>query len=137
MKLTVEKIRSLCTDESFRRGVEYFREGRVHNVRLSSGKVTSVVEGNRIYRVSVKLLRQATDASCTAGRPSEYFDAYKRLIIPFVDSRTGRDHYRDVVRQLRQMKKINWFESEFKELTRFIKEKHARKPAFEDELKKL
>jgi len=73
----------------------------------------------------------------SARYPSEYFDAYKRLIIPFVDSRTGRDHYRDVVRQLRQMKKINWFESEFKELTRFIKEKHARKPAFEDELKKL
>ena len=73
----------------------------------------------------------------SARYPSEYFDAYKQLIIPFVDSRVGRDHYRDVVRELRQMKKINGFESEFNELTRFIKEKHARKPAFQDELKKL
>jgi len=73
-----------------------------------------------------------------SGRyPSEYFDAYKQLIIPFVDSRIGRDHYRDVVRKLRQMKKINEIESEFNELMRFIKEKHVRRPAFQDELKKL
>jgi len=41
------------------------------------------------------------------------------------------------VRELRQMKRINGFESEFIEVTRFIKEKHAKKPAFQDELKKL
>jgi len=78
LKLTVGKIRSLCTDESFRRGVEYFREGRVHNVQLSSGKVTSVVEGNRSYRVSVKLLHQATDASCTC--PYD-FEGYCKHIV--------------------------------------------------------
>jgi hypothetical protein len=55
----------------------------------------------------------------------------------FVDSGTGRDHYRAVVRELRQMKRIDGFEPEFNELAKFIKQKHARKPAFQDELKKL
>lgn len=73
----------------------------------------------------------------SARYPSEYFDAYKQLIIPFVGSRMGRDHYRDVVRELRRMKKINGFKSDFNELMRFIKEEHARKPAFQDELNKL
>jgi hypothetical protein len=73
----------------------------------------------------------------SAKYPSEYFAAYKQLIIPFIDSRMGRDHYRDVVRELRKMKRISGFESEFSELTRHIKEKHARKPAFQDELKKF
>jgi len=73
----------------------------------------------------------------SARYPSEYFEAYKQLIVPLVDSRMGRDHYRDVVRQLKRMKEIRGFESEFNQLKRFIKEKHARKPAFQDELKKL
>jgi len=72
-----------------------------------------------------------------ARYPSEYFDTYKRLIIQFSESKTGRDHYREVVRELKRIRRINGFESEFSELTRLIKEKHARKPAFQSELEKL
>lgn len=65
-KLSREKIRSLCTVESYERGLEYLREKRVTNLRLSSDrKATSTVLGSQKYRVEMNLTARDFDASCT------------------------------------------------------------------------
>lgn len=69
--------------------------------------------------------------------PAEYFVAYRDLVVPFAESRTGRYHYKEVASNLRKMRTIKGFESEFDELVRFLKEKHASKPAFQEEIGKI
>ena len=69
--------------------------------------------------------------------PKEYFEAYKKLIIPFSGSRMGRAHYQEIVDYLRQMKKIKGFEKELMELASSLKEKYKNRPAFLDEMKRI
>jgi uncharacterized Zn finger protein len=72
-----------------------------------------------------------------AGRyPREYFSLYKELIPEYMDSGMGREHYRRVVYELRNMKRLG-FEGEFDAFVRKLKDIHSKKPAFLDELKKL
>jgi len=77
LRLTVERIRELCTSESFERGVEYLKDGRVHDIRLSSGTATSIVEGTQSYHITVKL-GQDIEASCTC--PYD-FEGYCKHIV--------------------------------------------------------
>ncbi len=69
--------------------------------------------------------------------PAEYFEVYKDLVVPFAKSRTGRDHYKEVTSTLRKMRSIKGFETEFDQLVRFLKERHANKPAFQEEIDKI
>lgn len=64
-----------------------------------------------------------------------YFEAYRELLIPFADSRMGRAHYREIVKYLKQMKRIKGFEEEFRKLVKLLKDKYANRPAFLDEIK--
>ena len=67
--------------------------------------------------------------------PAIYFQAYQKLIIPFVDSRMGRPHYRTIVKYLKEMKQIKGFEEEFNRLIKLLRTKYANRPAFLDEMK--
>lgn len=67
--------------------------------------------------------------------PKIYFNAYQELIIPFADIKTGRPHYREIVRYLKQMKKIKGFEEEFNKIVSLLETKYANRPAFLDEMK--
>jgi hypothetical protein len=67
--------------------------------------------------------------------PAKYFNAYLESIIPFAESRMGRPHYREIVKYLKQMKKIEGFNEEFGNLVNFLKSKYANRPAFLDEMK--
>ena len=69
--------------------------------------------------------------------PKKYFDAYKELLIPFADSKMGRPHYREIVKYLRQMKRIKGFEEELRKLVKLLKAKYANRPAFLDEIKDI
>jgi uncharacterized Zn finger protein len=51
----MEKIRSLCTEGSFERGLRYFREGRVVRVEFLGDTIKAVVEGTHKYRVTIRL----------------------------------------------------------------------------------
>jgi hypothetical protein len=55
MGLTVEKIRSLCTEDSFKRGLKYFEEGRVKQVDFFGDTITAVVQGAENYRVTIRV----------------------------------------------------------------------------------
>jgi len=67
--------------------------------------------------------------------PRRYFDGYKELLIPFADSKMGRAHYREIVKYLKQMKRIKGLEEEFRRLVQLLKAKYANRPAFLDEIK--
>jgi len=67
--------------------------------------------------------------------PAIYFQAYQKLIIPFADSRMGRPHYREIVKYLKEMKRIKGFEEEFNKLIKLLRTKYANRPAFLDEMK--
>ena len=47
------RIRGLCTVDSFNRGMQYFKEGRVRGLRLSGGVVNAMVQGTRAYKVEI------------------------------------------------------------------------------------
>ena len=98
---TIEQIRKLCTESSFERGIEYFRQGSVRDLEQFGNRIT----------------------------------ATKELLIPFADSKMGRRHYREIVKYLKQMKRIKGFEEEFRKLVRLLKAKYANRPAFLDEIK--
>jgi hypothetical protein len=67
--------------------------------------------------------------------PKEYFTAYRELIVPFADNKTGRSHYQEIAGYLSQMKQINGFANEYRELVNLLKSKYANRPAFLDEMK--
>ena len=69
--------------------------------------------------------------------PKEYFEAYKELIFPFAECRMGREHYREVVSHLKDMKAIEGFESDVQQIVERLRRENKRKPAFIDELKAL
>ncbi|MDG7037884.1 MAG: SWIM zinc finger family protein [Nitrososphaerota archaeon] len=77
MNPTAERIRELCTEESFKRGVEYYKEGRVHDIRLSGERATSLVHGTRTYRVEVRL-GEKIEGTCTC--PYD-FEGYCKHIV--------------------------------------------------------
>ncbi|MHA1363422.1 MAG: SWIM zinc finger family protein [Candidatus Freyarchaeota archaeon] len=64
MKLNVDKIRSLCTEDSFERGLKYFEEGRVKEIEFFEGTVTATVEGTQKYRVTIHV-DDDLEADCT------------------------------------------------------------------------
>lgn len=55
MRLTIEKIRSLCTEDSFERGLKYFEEGKVRQVDFFGDMITAVVQGTENYRVTIRV----------------------------------------------------------------------------------
>ena len=90
-----------------------------------------VLEGGSLYVLS------SYHKDLSNRFPKEYFEAYKKLIIPFSGSRMGRAHYREIVDYLREMKKIKGFEKELIELASSLKEKYKNRPAFLDEMKSI
>jgi Uncharacterized conserved protein len=64
MRLNRETIRSLCTEQSFERGVGYFKAGWVKVVDASPSRVKAVVSGTDDYRVETNLDDQIS-ATCT------------------------------------------------------------------------
>lgn len=53
MKITDAMIKGLCSDMVYRRGCEYFTEGRVHIKKRSESQLSAVVDGEGIYNVFI------------------------------------------------------------------------------------
>ena len=54
MNITEDMIKSISSPVIYKRGLEYFREGRVHIRSINESSVTAVADGTEIYNVSVK-----------------------------------------------------------------------------------
>lgn len=67
MKITEEEIRRISSQNVYRRGVEFFREGRVHIRLRNSDELVAVVDDDEIYNVVVRFDEndRVTDSYCT------------------------------------------------------------------------
>lgn len=71
MELTEKNIKALCSSTIFKRGTEYFNQGRVHIKTREDDKITAVVDGEAIYNVKVKMTdEKISDYYCSCP----YFD---------------------------------------------------------------
>ncbi|QUJ74887.1 SWIM zinc finger family protein [Haloarcula marismortui] len=52
---TREAIRSLCTEQSFERGRNYYRQDRVQEVEIDGGEIRATVRGSNYYDVDIDI----------------------------------------------------------------------------------
>lgn len=67
MKITEEEIKRISSATIYRRGIEYYKEGRVHLRVRDPHEIVSVVDGEEIYNVGIHLNDEGhvTDSFCT------------------------------------------------------------------------
>lgn len=66
MKITEAMIKKSCSATIYKRGMEYFREGRVHLRKRDDNLITAVVDGEELYNVQVRLSEDnVEDCFCT------------------------------------------------------------------------
>ena len=66
MKITDELIKKSCSSTIYKRGIEYWREGRVHLRKRSENLINAVVDGEQLYNVQVKFdENKVHDSFCT------------------------------------------------------------------------
>ncbi|MBR5809702.1 MAG: SNF2 helicase associated domain-containing protein, partial [Clostridia bacterium] len=53
MKITDKDIKKICSDNIFKAGMDYFREGRVHLRTRAEGQLTSAVDSDKVYNVHI------------------------------------------------------------------------------------
>lgn len=82
----------------------------------------------------LSLLKRYRDSVASID-PVEYFERYRELLVPFAAGETGRRHYREIADHLDEMQELVP-EERFVEFVDFLKDKHANRPAFLDELEK-
>jgi hypothetical protein len=113
--------------------------------RYYKGKLIEIYLREQMYDAAMReVISQKSISSLRAYHkdlanlyPKEYFEAYKGLIFPFAECCMGRDHYREVVSHLKDMKAIEGFESDVQQIVERLRSANKRKPAFIDELKAL
>lgn len=66
MEITEAIIKKSCSSTIYKRGLEYFKEGRVHLRKREENLITAVVDGEELYNVQVKFSEDgAKDCFCT------------------------------------------------------------------------
>ena len=66
MKISDGMIKKICSSMIYKRGVEYFREGRVHMRKRADDELTAVVDGEELYNVRVTVCgSEIKDALCS------------------------------------------------------------------------
>lgn len=81
---TIEQIRKLCTESSFERGIEYFRQGSVRGLEQFGNRITATVAGTSDYEVTIGIDKEGIESSCTCpydwGGYCKHIVATSRLI---------------------------------------------------------
>lgn len=67
MKISEQEIKKICSPAIYKRGMDYFNQGRVHIKNRDAEGFTAVVDGERLYNVSVKFTEDGgiKDFFCT------------------------------------------------------------------------
>ena len=65
-----------------------------------------------------------------------YYEVYEELLEPFLSNTTGRKHYRTVIDYLEEMRELG-FDDDLEAFVNHLRDKHANRPAFLDELEAL
>ena len=140
-----ESLKELCSQEEWERMfsviIKKFSRGKLYNkdiiirIYLKEGMfeqaLEKIIKNKNLYTLGTYYKDLSTIF------PKRYFEAYRKLIVPFANSNTGRTHYNEIVNYLKQMKQIKGFKEEFMELVENLKEKYKNRPAFMDEMKSI
>ncbi len=66
MEITESIIKKSCSSTIYKRGLEYFKEGRVHLRKREDNLISAVVDGEELYNVQVRFDENGvTDSFCT------------------------------------------------------------------------
>ena len=95
---TREEIRSLCTEQSFERGVNYYHQDRVTELDIDGGEIRATVRGSNYYDVAIDLVDDAVRSHCSC--PYDYAGDCKHVVAVLLtvddrDTETVSDPERD------------------------------------------
>ncbi len=135
-----DELKDACDDEQWQSLYEEFETTlraddtrRLIAMYVHDGeqqKALDVIEANP----TLSLLRRYCDP-VAAVDPERYFECYSAQLVPFAAGKTGRSHYRKIISHLETMATIG-LEARLEEFVSFLKDEHATRPAFLDELDK-
>ena len=69
MQISEQSIKKICSSVIYKRGIEYYNLGRVHMKKRNAAGFTAVVDGEKLYSVSVKLKPSGDIADCICTCP--------------------------------------------------------------------
>lgn len=75
---TRDDIRSLCTEQSFERGVTYYNQDRILELDIDGREVTATVRGSSDYQVSAVIEDDTIRTSCSC--PYDYAGDCKHIV---------------------------------------------------------
>lgn len=75
---TRDEIRSLCTEQSFERGITYYNQDRILELAVDGREVTATVRGSSDYQVSAVIEDDTIRTSCSC--PYDYAGDCKHIV---------------------------------------------------------
>ena len=75
---TQEEIRSLCTEQSFKRGRNYYQQGRVKELDIDGGEISATVLGSTQYDVAIDVTTDPIHTRCSC--PYDYAGDCKHIV---------------------------------------------------------
>lgn len=86
---TRSEIRSLCTEQSFERGVKYYEQERIQKLEGEGGDITAIVRGSHDYTVSIDIDDNTIQTTCSC--PYDYAGDCKHIVAVLlaVDNRSS------------------------------------------------
>ena len=73
-----EEIRSLCTEQSFERGVNYYHQDRVEDLDIDGGEIRATVRGSNYYDVAIDIADDTVRTRCSC--PYDYAGDCKHIV---------------------------------------------------------
>lgn len=75
---TRKEIRGLCTEQSFERGINYWKNGRIQEFDVDGGRIRATVRGSNDYDVSIDVANDAIRTHCSC--PYDYAGDCKHIV---------------------------------------------------------
>jgi hypothetical protein len=75
---TSEEIRSLCTEQSFERGVNYHHQDRVQELEVNDDEIRATVRGSSYYDVAIDIVDDTVRTHCSC--PYDYAGDCKHIV---------------------------------------------------------
>ncbi|WP_350355864.1 SWIM zinc finger family protein [Natronomonas marina] len=75
---TREDIRSLCTEQSFERGVNYYHQDRVQELEVDGDEIRATVRGSSYYDVAIDIVDDTVQSHCNC--PYDYTGDCKHIV---------------------------------------------------------
>lgn len=135
-----DELKAACPDEEWQSVSHAIRSqlGRLDTTQLID---LYLHEGEREKALETVLDSEDLDVlqayrADVADLDSEgYFETYRNVLEPYLAAETGRPHYRTVIDHLEEMAALG-LDERFEDFLVHLREKHANRPAFHDELNK-